>query len=48
MRCRSHSVAACWGRPLAYTKLMALQTRIGRFDLQLECGELGGFLFLAV
>jgi hypothetical protein len=27
---------------------MALQTRVGRVDLQLESGEIGGFLFLVV
>jgi len=48
MRYRSRSVAACRGRPLAYTKPMALQTRVGRVDLQLEGGEFGGFLLLAI
>ncbi len=48
MRCRPRSVAACRGRPLAYTKPMAQQTRVGRVDLQLESGEIGGFLFLVV
>ena len=27
---------------------VALQTRVGRIDLQLEGGELGGFLFIAI
>ena len=48
MRCRPRSVAACRGRPLAYTQPVALQTRVGRVDLQLESGELGGFLLIAI
>ena len=48
MRYLPCSVAACRGRPLAYSKPVALQTRVGRVDLQLEGGELGGFLFFAI
>ena len=48
MRCRPRSVAACRGRPLAYTQPVALQARVGRVDLQLEGGELGCFLLFAI
>ena len=48
MRCRPRSVAACRGRALAYSKPVALQARVGRVDLQLEGGELGCFLLLAI
>ena len=48
MRYRPRSVAACRGRPLAYSKPVALKTRVGGVDLQLESGELGGFLLLAI
>ena len=48
MRRRPRSVAAFRGRPLAYSKPMALQTRVGGVDLQLEGGELGCFLLFAI
>jgi len=48
MRYRSRSVAACRGRPLAYSKPVAMQARVDGVDLQLEGGELGCFLLFAI